>query len=456
VRLTIPALAGSFLVLSIAAGTAQAQNDTRAVSTARIASDLEFTDNFDLRQDSLGNALVSTTVFSYGIVRQTDVDSLDLSLQGSVRAVDLPVTGSETSADNPLLVLGYRRDVDDSNISFDVRAQRADIAFFDPLSDIDEDGGFDDTFGDGTRTSLRASLGFGFNEDGPVSLTGFGSLSDISFTDTVDPDLQDRRNGQVGGQVGFRVSPTLRLTTGGLIGLEQSEEDDDLDRTTRRATVGFDGRIDRRTSVTASLGYSRVDTDRSTGDDSTEGVVGELGFAFADRRGETRLDLLSNLDENGQRYSVTVGRSIAWDNGSLDGNLGVSTSEDTDLRVIGNISYSLAGRRNQIGIGLSQSAGTDEDGQNVLNTFGSVSYSHRLTQLSSVNLSLNGGLTRFEDSDATNSERINFTAQFSHDLTEDWSLNGGYRHRQRLTDNDGNAASNAVFFGVQRSFIASR
>lgn len=441
---------------AVAALSVNAQESARTVSTVTIASNVELNDNYDLRSDSLGDAVIWSTRIGAGLRSRTPVDVFSFDVSGVARVADLPVKGTDTTFDNPTVVLSYGRVVDDSSINVFARGERADVEFFDPLSDIDDDGNFDDTTGSGTRNSLRTGVEFELNGDGPISLTGFGRLDDISFEDTTDPDLNDRRNARIGAELGFRLSPILSLTTGGSFGREDIDDSDQTDRTTSRADIGLVGRINQRATIRARIGYSQVDTDRISGNETDEGIVGDLSVQFAEQRGATRLAFTSAIDENGERYSVSYGKSVAWDNAELDATVGLSTNDDTDVRAIGNISYQLTGRDTQLTLGLQQVATTDDEGRNVLNTAGSVTLERVLTRTASINLSLAGGLTRVEDRNDSDSERVTASAQYDRALTEDWSANLGYRYRYRKSDNESSADSNAVFFGVSRQFQSAR
>ncbi len=444
-------LAGTVATLSV-----NAQETQRTVTTARIASDLEFNDNFNLRNDSAGDSVLWNTTIGAGLRSRTLVDRFAFDASGVLRVADLPGSGTEASADNPIVSLAYDRAVDDSAVGFSIVGQRADLDFFDPLRDLNEDGSFDDTVGGGTRNSVRLRANFALNADGPVSLTGVGRISDISFEDTTDPDLNDRRNAALALEAGFRLSPILRLTTGASAGREDIDDDAETERRRWRGDVGFVGRVNQRTTLTARIGYSRVDTDRTSGDETQEGVVGDLRLVFDERRGQTSLSFGTTLDENGERYTLSFGRSLAWDNAQINASLGVSTSADTDLRAVGNIDYQLSGRDTRVTFGLSQGATTDEDGRNVLNTNALAQIERLLTRTSSIGLTVEGGLQRVDDDSDDTTERLNVTARYSHSLTEDWSANVGYRYRYRSDQANGEASSNAVFAGVARTFQASR
>jgi len=444
------------LLGSVATFAGHAQETARTVTTARIATELEFNDNYDLRENSAGDSTIWNTTLSAGLRSRTAVDTLSFDASGVLRVADLPRSGTDTSADNPIVSLAYDRVVDDNRLGFSLRGQRADIEFFDPLADLDDDGSFDDTRGEGTRNSIRLGADVALNANGPVSFTGFGRLNDVSYEDTTDPDLEDRRDATLGAEIGFRLSPILRLTTGGSIGREELDNADQTERNRWRADVGMVGRINQRATLTARVGYSRVETDRLSGDETEDGVVGDVRLAFDERRGQTTLGLATTLDENGQRFTLSYGKSITWDNAELAANVGVSTNEDTDLRAVGGVDYRLTGRDTQLTLGLRQNATTDEDGRNVLNTGVLARVDRTLTRTTSVALAVDGGLTRVESDGGEDRERVNVTAQVNRALTRDWSANFGYRYRYRQSEDTSNAQSNAVFFGVARAFRASR
>ncbi len=448
------ALMGS--TAAVFALSVHAQEAARTVTTATIASEVELNDNYDLRSDSLGNAAVWTTTVGAGLRSRTRVDTLSFDVSGDARVADLPVIGTDTALDNPTLGFAYDRTVDDSTVSVFARGQRADIEFFDPLSDVDDDGNFDDTTGGGTRTSLRTGVNFEVNGDGPISLSGTGRLNDISFNDTTDPDLEDRRDARIGAEIGFALSPILRLTTGASFARADIDDDQQTERETSRADVGFVGQINQRTRLRVRLGYSEVETDRISGTETEDGIVGDVSLDIDEQRGATRLSFGSTVDENGERYSLSYGKSVQWDNAALDTNVGLSTNADTDARFIGNVAYRLTGRDTRLTLSASQTAGTDDDGRDVVNTGGSVQLQRDLSRTATIGLTLNGGLTRIENADDGDSERLTASAQYRHALTEDWSADVGYRYRYRKSEGEESAYSNAVFFGVTRQFRASR
>lgn len=427
-----------------------------AVTSAFIASELEYNDNFDLRPDSAGDAYLWNNIVGADIERRTSIDTFIASAQGTLRFADLPVTGTETDADDGRLALAYDRVVEDSAIGADLRFQYVDVNFFDPLSDIDPNGNFDSTVGGGTRQSLRGGFNVDLNTNGPVTVSLVGRGNDVRFVDNTDPDNFDRQDVSLDAQVGFVVSQTLRYTTGAFYRYETRDDLEDTDIETVRADVGIVGDINPRARLTGRIGYSEVETRRDSGNDTDSGVVGDLGVVITQQTGEVRGGVTQIVDENGTRTSVTVGAVRNWPNGTLDGDVGVSVSDDTDASLVGNVSYSYALPRTTFRASFRQVAAVDEDGNDVLNTFASVGLSQAVTNVSAINLNLSGGLQRSQDDSVTESERVNLSAAYVQTITRDWSWNLGYRYELQDDEGQERATANSVFVGLRRDFSTIR
>ena len=422
-----------------------------------IASDIEYNDNLDLSQDER-SGLIWNNIFSYDLLSRTAVDTFSFDAQGNARVIDGENQDTEADADDVQTGFAFGREVDDTSLSFNARYRRNRLDLFDPLEDLDNDGTFDDTASAGLRESLRTGLDAALNTDGPISFLGSADYSRIRFSDveTADPDdFDDRERAEAEGELVFRVSPLVDLTTGVRYG-EDIFESGDTDRRLLRADVGANLRVNPRVTARARLGFSEVDTVRRGVEERETGGVGSVDFVIDQPLGETRFGANVDLDENGQRFRVGVGRTFETDSTALDADIGLSSNEETDVNVVGSVAFTYAQRRSELGVSLRQAATVDDDGDNVLNTFAGVTFVQGLTRRSSVSLGLNGGLRRNLDEDDDRTERADFTAQYTQFLTPDWSWNAGYRGRYERDDDDDARTSNAVFVGVRRDFSSTR
>ncbi len=428
--------------------------------TAQLAFDLEANDNFDLREDSVGTGVIATTRLSYGLFQQTTVDEVSLDVSGALRASDFPEVGTEARADDPRINLNYGREIDDNSIDVFLFFNRADLDFFDPLSDVDDDGQFDATRTEGTRQSFRFAANTTINDDGPVSLSAGVRFNSIQFSDLAEDDDEDDRE-EIGANasVGFDISPVLRLSVNGFFEREDDGDDDgDSIRFRQGASIGANARINPRTTAFARLGFTRAEADRDEDDDNEkfeDGFVGTLGFAIDEQRGQTRGSIGNDINENGRLTTISVGRTLELPNASLNADLGVTQNDDNDFFFTGGLDYAYSLRRATFAVGINQQIGTDSDGDDTVNTFGNISYAQGLTPVSSVQFILTGGLSRTADEDrTTDNERVNFTAQYNQQITRFWSANFGYRGRFFDDEDQDPATSNAVFVGLVRDFSA--
>lgn len=436
--------------LAIAQGTGE-----RSLSTAFFETRLEVNDNFDLRDDSLGTATIWTNTFGAAVQEATQTDLFRFSAQGSLRYADLPVVGDETVADDPRLALLFRREVDDNRIAFDASYRRVDLDFFDPLDAVNLDGTIDSDEGGGTREDLRANLAVALNQDGPLSFSLTAQVQEQNITGSDDPDNDDQFTAIGRTQFGFRLSPILQATLGASYDVRDSETGNDRERSS--VDVGLNGRVNPRLTTTASIGLSEVETTEPDGTEDREtGVIGNVGFAADVQDGTLSAEFGTTLDENGERYRFSIGRTLERPALQIDADIGVSTSEETQLRPVGNIAFLQALPRGTFAGSLSQLATTDEDGDNILVTNAQLTYRRNLTTLSSLDLSLRAGITRLDDDDGSDEDRANFTVRYNRALTRDWGLNAGYTHVIDQNQGEGYTNSNAVFLTLRRDWEALR
>jgi len=453
-KLTFFLAAGASTLVLSGLAIAQGTGD-RSLSTAFFETRLEVNDNFDLRDDSLGTATIWTNTFGAGLEEASRTDLFRSSAQGSVRYADLPVVGDEIDADDPRLSLLFRRQVDDNSVSFNASYRRVDLDFFDPLDTVNLDGTIDSDEGGGTREDLRAGFALALNQDGPLSFSLTADLQDRNVSDTDNPDVDDRFIAIGRTQFGFRLSPILQATIGAAYDVRDSETGNDRERSS--VDVGLNGRVNPRLAATASIGLSEVETTEPDGtEDRVSGVIGSIGFAADVPDGTLSARFGTTLDENGERYRFSIGRTLERPALQLDANVGVSTSEDTQLRPVGDVSFSQALPRGALAGSLTQLATTDEDGDNILVTSGRLTFRRNLTTLSSLDLSLRAGITRFEDDDESDEDRANFTVRYNRALTRDWGLNAGYTHVIDQDQGEGYTNSNAVFLTLRRDWEAFR
>lgn len=447
-----PILAG----LAMACPTYAQQAASQPNWDYRFRSEALFDDNIDLSENTGGDARAWINTFGIGQRAGTRVSDFTMDLSGHVRLQDIPNQEDTWRFDDPRVDLTYNREVGDDALRFSAGAREVDIAFLDALENA---GGlneleFDDLRGEGSRRNLYARLSGVINEDAPFSFAYRLGAAQRRYYDLVDQnDLNDRDEFNAAASMLFDVTRTMRAALE--LGYDYRDTDDAPQTLRRRSTVatGLNIAIDEVTALNLRIGYSHVDTERQALDrtDTEEGVVGSIGLARELPNGAVSLNYSSNIDENGQRDRLRIGRTYERGTTSYGGTLGVTASEFTnDVRPIGSLFINHEMPRSLIAASLSQDASTDDQGFDSIFTRLSLTYEQDLLSDLSFVLNLQAGRRFREISENRETRRLNVTASMRKALTDEWDFDIGYRHRYREANNGDEANSNAIFASIVR------
>ena len=103
------------------------------------------------------------------------------------------------------------------------------------------------------------------------------------------------------------------------------------------------------------------------------------------------------------------------------------------------------------GLGRTVSSSNDDDSER-LNTNLSFGYNQDLTPVSRISLNMSWSEAE-TTSTGLSTTSTTLGATYSHELTQDWGLNVGYRHRIRDDDTSGRASNNTIFLEMSRAFV---
>jgi len=422
----------------------------------RFRSEALYDDNIDLSEETAGDAWALVNTFGIGNRTSTRVSDFSMDVSGHVRIQDIPNQSQTLRFDDPRLDLSYSRAVGDDSISFSAGAREVDIAFLDALESSGglNDDDFDDLRGEGNRRTLYARLNGIFNEDAPFTFAYRLGAAQQRYYDLEDQrDLNDRDEFEASASFLFDITRTMRAALE--FGYDYRDTDDVAQTLRRRGTVatGLNVAIDEVTALNLRIGYSEVNTERQAlnREDTEEGVVGSIGLARELRNGQVSLNYSSNLDENGQRDRLTVGRTYERGTTNYGGTIGVTASEFTnDVRPIGSLFFNHRTPRARFGANLSQNARTDDEGFDAIFTRLNLTYEQDIASDLSFVLDL-GAARRFREiSENRVTRRLNFTASMRKALNQDWDIDVGYRYRFREANNGDEADSNALFAAIVR------
>ena len=226
--------------------------------TFGVSSTLKFNDNYNLDNISPGNSTILDTRLSFGLLKQTRVDTFSLLLDGVIRVADLP-TGSDMRFDDPGVVLRYVREGANSQLTADAKFSRTNLDFIDPFKVV----------GDVQNTDLITDVG---EREEPVRAPDLGDRTEcarsgccsISGTRISTIPAPPTLISTTAHDVSYGITTRLRLSPvadGRVVISQEDYSADDADQTdqrTRELSFGVAYAISPITKLDATLGVQEV------------------------------------------------------------------------------------------------------------------------------------------------------------------------------------------------------
>jgi hypothetical protein len=377
---------------------------------------LETQSNRALDPAKPGSSTEARTGISIGLLRQTDNQRLSFDLGGELRNLNGP-EDTKNGFNNPLAVFGYDRTSSASRLSLSASLRETDLA--------DQGLVFDETsqefiFADGTATrrSTSVSAQLNWRDDAPL---GFGVLAKLAEN--------EYRGGVATGIDGSGLGDTQRLTFGTTARLDLNEV----------------------SQLNIGLNYSKFKNVDLGDKRDTWTLTNALTIERPD--GVFSLNLNVTDTEDGTRVATSVGRTLEYPLGSLSGNIGATNGVTGKIFLTGRVNVSHALPRGNLSFGIARAvaSSTLQDTEQISSSL-TIGYLHELNILSSISLDANWAKLSRTIADTDTTSGI-ISATYSRELTPDWNMNFGIRHR--LTDEDatGTVRSNSLFLNLQRNFV---
>jgi hypothetical protein len=390
-------------VMVAAAAAFSSPGAAEVVLTFGLEQRLESGRNIDLSIPEGGQTTTSVTRLSFGAVTRTQLDTLEFSSTAALVAESSDDTdGTEFDVGRPDVTLRYTREVPNAIFTVGAQYRRDDVDAFDEGIDIDDL--------DGTRTDTAFDLRFETGRTAPVGFAFSASYTETRYADTIDPDLDDTDILRVGIETPLRFSDILQATI--RVGYEREEE-------------ASPAEVFEAQTIGAGLTYTLAN-----------------GTITSD------IDYRSD-DEEGDRTTFVLGRTLTLPAGSVSVRLGVTNGDVGGTDVIGGVSWSQELPRGALDLLVERRVTFDEDADETeVGTLVLLNLTQEINALSSMGLSLS-----HEVSDAP-SERIELSqvaATYRYALTDDWDLDSGVRYRVRHSA-AGRSDSPDVFVALSRSF----
>lgn len=400
---------------------ALAQEAAGTSLTFGVIQRLEASDNLQLKAFNPQGSITASTTLSFNLSKSTALSSLTFGASALLRLASGDGAASlERGLVEPNANLKYIRTLPSSSFSITANLRTTDIATS-AFSITDPNTGLPIDVTDETGTGARQSYDFGTQlelaQDAPLSYTLNAGVSGVDYINASNPALFDSQRVRFGAAAHFVIS---EVTTASL-GLRYGRFTDDDPTEKSRITTGVD----------ASLSILRPN-------------------------GAFTTSLGNDHTPDGNRTSLSFGRTYDLPDGGLSASIGVTRGVSGSNSLTGALSYNRELPNAKINLALRQSVTSGEatDTERKVAAI-SLGYQRELSQLSS--FSFDASYSKIDaSSSAAGSANTSLTATYTRSLTEDWGLDLGYRHRIKELDASGTATSNTVFLQLNRSFSAQR
>ncbi|MEM9500171.1 MAG: hypothetical protein AAGA28_19815, partial [Pseudomonadota bacterium] len=409
-----------------------------------VTQQLRYSDNVDFDEDDDAESdLFGRTVLGFNLESVNSLSRVALNL-----GADIDEWREDQSTIDVSSYFGnllYDRATTNASFGTFLSYREADVT-----SDFNE-GDFDQSGNainqdDGTRETIDTRVNAAVGLQDPIGASFEAAYREITFSDTDDPDLDDRRDYDILGEINFRFGP--RVTTD--LFASYSEVDtfgEGVDRETTRfgSVIGVD--VTPTDRVDVSLSYDEIDrSGTETGSD--DGFSAGIGWERLMPNGTlgATYDSLVSSNEDSRRSEFRVLRDMELPRGALAFAVGVTGADTVGTDPLIDIDYRYDLPTAILRFGVSQQVFTDTDNDEQINTRLSASYDQRINSVSSYGISFNF-FDRNELQDNPNDgQRIDFAVSYRYDLTADWGLVSEYRYAFSEEDNDDeDRTSNTIF-----------
>lgn len=439
---------GALAILCSTCAAVRAQEPPSGL-TARfdITQRLEFSDNPDFVVDSTSD-FFGRTVLGFGLESVRNIDRFTLNL-----GVDITEGRSDEAAidyDNPSVRFTYDRETRRAAARVDLSYREANVD-----SDID-DGAFEldgnvINQSNGTRQTLNFGVDATMGRDAPIGTSLSWRYNAVTYSGTIDPDLTDQNSNTFFAQIDFRLSPRITFNVTGRYS-EFDAEGNGVNRQTTALGMGADLEISPVLTANLGLSYDRIER---SGDEvgTNEGISFGAGLTRAVPNGTWGLSFASDVSSNddGRRSSLRLNRQMEFPRGALSYAVGVTGAVGTDPLV--DINYTHEMRTAQLTFGFGQQVVTDDDNDERINTNLRANFDQQINNSSSYGVSLAFfGINDLSVAE-NDSQRIDLSLTYRHDLTRDWGLVGSFTHARLSEENASDRTRNTIFVGLQRSFL---
>ncbi len=456
VALTVTAILGAPLLI---AGSTVAQDVPNPSLKLSYGLSANADDNLALDPVSRGTSTYIDNRVGLAYQSETRVSMLKVDAGGVFRLSDLPQRGRDASFDDRSFRFSYDREGDTSRLTVRGAYNKSDIAFFDPLSlaadrNLPIDQGDLVTGRRGDRISYNAGIRLQTGIGRPLGFNLAADRYDRTYSGTNDPRNFDTRRTNLSFQTVVRPDPRLNLNFTVSQDDYASDNFENTDRRSRRATAGVGYDLDPSTQLTASLGYTRIVTDRTfqnvRGSEEKSGLNGSLGLTREMQNGTFGVLVTHDLSVDRKSFTeVLFSRSMDLPTGTLALSIGPNF-QGGGPSLVGSINYGQELALGSISAFASREVNQDRNAEsNREVTRVQVNLQRPLNALTGIGVGYDY-ISVASDVTGRDSSRGRINLTVTRSLTEDWQLLGGYSHIYSDRELEGTAKSNSVFVTLKR------
>jgi len=420
-KLALPALVLAGLgAVAVPLWAQQTTNAPRGIQLRfGVALGLQSQSNRGLDVSNPGGSSEASMDLSLGVLSETRTQRFSFDLGGTLRNISGPSSASSGFV-TPSAAISYDRNSASARLSLSATMREAELGdnSFDFDTATSETTDFTFVDGTATRRTTNLSARLDWRDDAPLGFGVFARLNDNSY-----------RGGTATGIDGSSLNDSQRLTLG--------------------VSARFD--INEATRLNTSLSYGRFEENGVAGSRGTWTLNNDLTIDQRDGGMTFGFDITDT--EDGTRVAADVGRSLEYPLGIVSGRLGITRGVSGDHFLTGGLRLTRALPRGNLNFDLSRdiTSGSLEDNEQV-NTTLRVSYLHELSPVASLNLSANWAEAD-QTSTGIETSSASITATYRRELSPDWGMNVGLRHRFQDDGRNGSARSNELFLNLRRDFL---
>ena len=412
------------------------------------------TDNPERVADPDGGEVRANTDLTLGYDSETRAQSFSARLFGRVQTEQEDGRAGLTDRS---LRLSYDRTAANAALGVDLRYEEQEIGFEFLELDFEENvlTGADLVVDTGIRRTLSYGLDLALGQEGPVGLTLGIDGRQRRYDDADNADFVEEDRFSADARARLALTRTADLIFLGSYSLRDADDEAETYAVTGSFGAGLDVDITPALSFEASASHSISEvTKTENGDRDTrrrEAPTFRLGLTQQRPNGTISIDAVRSLASTGPRTRVTVGRAVDLKSGELSGRAGVTVTEDS-WATTGQVSYTHQMRNGDLRVALARSVRTNDDETDIASTRADVSYRTQIDRLSFLSLDMRVSADDALEDDAEDRSRASLGVTYSRALTEDWSLQAGFRHSRAGSSDAETIAENRIFANIGRRF----